>query len=92
MDDLNRRLRRKAMEQDNLPDLPPPEPFIPYATIFKLEPPGEAARKTVRCLECHAPYLLSDLLEGELNNDQCPTCKTWALQYFKSKPHRKVPQ
>lgn len=70
--------------------MPAPEPFVPFATIFKLGLPGETPRKTVQCLGCQAPYLLSDLLEGELNDDQCPACKTWARAYWKDRAHRKV--
>jgi hypothetical protein len=103
MDDLNRRihkakdevaqqLREKAMEYDDILNaLPPPEKFVPYATMFKLEPPGEAARSVVRCLTCQAPYPLQDVLADELYVDQCPTCKTWAEDYWREKPHRKAP-
>jgi len=73
---------------DVLPDPGHFVPFIPYATIFKLAPPGEKKRTTVFCISCGAEYPLHDLLTDELNTDQCPTCKTWALAYWKDKPHR----
>ena len=91
-DRIQRRLKGRVMDpNDQLPALPPPEPFVPYATIFTLDPPNENPRSMVRCLNCGVQYPLKDLQDGELNDDQCPSCKRWALDYWKDKPHRKVP-
>jgi DNA-directed RNA polymerase subunit RPC12/RpoP len=75
---------------DPFEQLPPAEPFVPFATIFKLDPPGESPRNTVRCLSCGEQYPLTDLLEGELNDDQCPECGRWALDYWRDKIYRSV--
>lgn len=72
-------------------DLPPPEPFVPYATIFKMNRPGEDARKTVSCLDCAATFPLSDIFEGELNEEQCPACGRWALDFWQKTPTQRVP-
>jgi len=64
------------------------EKFVPYATMFKL---NTSDSDFVNCINCNAPFPLQDLLEHELNEDQCPECKVWDVQYWKEKPHRKVP-
>jgi hypothetical protein len=78
---------------DDLSDitLPQPEPFVPYATMFKLDLPGESSRNFVYCLSCKTRFSLNDLIDGELNDDQCPTCGRWALDYWKTTVTRKVP-
>ena len=70
--------------------LAPAEPFVPYATILKMALPGELARSTVACLNCNKEFPLKDILDDELNDDQCPACKMWALQYWANKPYRAV--
>lgn len=73
------------------PDVgPPKDPFVEYATIFKIEP-NEAVEDYVYCVECLAMYPLADLLTGVVREDECPTCHTWAMDYYKNKPHRRVP-
>jgi hypothetical protein len=78
---------------DDLSDvvLPQSEPFVPYATMFKLDPPGAEVRSFVHCVSCKARFPLNDILDGDLNDDQCPTCGRWALDYWKTTVTRKVP-
>ena len=47
--------------------------------------------RTVVCVNCSSSYPLKDLLSGDLEEDQCPSCKMWSPQYWKDKPHQEVP-
>ncbi len=67
--------------------LPPSIPFVPLATMFKL---GEPDSSTVECVKCKAMFPLSDILSGELEEDECPRCMTTVGMYWTGKPHRKV--
>ncbi len=67
--------------------LPPPAPFVPLATMFKLVDPDSSA---VECVKCGTMFPLSDLLSGELEEDECPRCLTTSGMYWTGKPHRKV--
>lgn len=77
---------------------------LPYCTIFKLENPvlmfeadGKSGhlfhpgRRAVVCQNCEASYPLKDLLGGELNEEDCPKCKMTCWEFWKGKPHQKVP-
>lgn len=70
-------------------DRPPPRPqqFWPYATMFKLSGVDSG---TVECISCQAMYSLADLLAGELNEEDCPQCKTTASMYWADKPHQNL--
>lgn len=71
----------------------PVDEFVEYGTLFKLEHPSETTVCTlVYCLNCGAPFPLSDLMEGELEENVCPSCKMTAAEYFQGKPHRRVPR
>lgn len=71
--------------------------FLPYRTMFKLPVlqwftrlfPLRLHAICVRC-ECAVP--LADLLGGELEEDQCPHCKTTAKEYWANIPSRPVPE
>ncbi len=66
----------------------PDEPFVPYATMFKL---SEADSGTVECVACNAMFPLSDLLSGELEENHCPECRNYADSYWRRFRHRVVP-
>ena len=66
----------------------PDDPFIPYATMFKLDGPDS---NTVECIACSAQFPLSDLLGCELEEDQCPKCHNHAARYWRRFRHRAVP-
>lgn len=72
-------------EPERVDDLPPPIPFVPVDTMFKLDGPDST---TVRCIACDHPYPLSDLTEGELEEDRCPACKTPSEVYWQGKARR----
>jgi len=63
-------------------------PFLPYATMFKLDGPDSAV---VECVACRAQFPLSDLLQSELEENCCPKCHTSARAYWHSRLHRPVP-
>lgn len=77
-------MRNRTMddERDNL------LPFHPYDTMFKLSGPDSL---TVECIACRAMYPLQDLLEGELNEEDCPSCHTTASMYWAGKTHQTTP-
>ncbi len=62
--------------------------FKPYATMFKS---SHIDSTTVECVACQAMYPLSDLLSGELNEEDCPQCNTMASMYWFDKPHQPLP-
>lgn len=64
------------------------EPFVPYATMFKLDRPDSG---TVECVACSAQFSLSDLLQGELEENICPRCRNDAATYWRRFRHRVVP-
>jgi hypothetical protein len=66
----------------------PDGPFVPLATMFKLDGPDSS---TVECIACHAQFPLADLLQGELEEDMCPKCRNRADVYWKRFAHRVVP-
>lgn len=83
--------------------MPSPAPFLPYNTLFKLpvlgHDPGWLAtielsksRDVVACLNCNAEFPLTDLLRDELRDDLCPACDCTADEYWRSRPHRTVPE
>lgn len=65
--------------------LPPPLPFVPVATMFKLSAPDSS---TVECIACGAMFPLADLLSCELEESECPKCFTTAGMFYGGKPHR----
>ena len=65
--------------------LPPPVPFVPVATMFKLTEPDSS---TVECVACGFMFPLSDLLSCELEQHECPKCLTTAGMFYGGKPHR----
>jgi len=82
-------------------NLPTPEPFKEYGTMFKLIRPKLRAvyhiiapdkdyKPEVSCVACRAVFDLEDLLEGELNEYQCPRCKKTQWEYWKDRPHTEV--
>lgn len=69
------------------------EIFVPYKTMFKLDPSKVrlvAKENLVFCVNCNADFPLVDLLDAELEEDQCPECKVWAPQYWNDKLSRRV--
>jgi hypothetical protein len=69
------------------------EPFVPYKTMFKLDHSKvrTIAKETlIFCVNCRSSFPLQDLLNSELEEDQCPECKVWAPQYWADKPCRSV--
>lgn len=64
-------------------------PFLPYATMFKLDEPDSS---TVECVACQAQFPLSDLLGGELEENNCPKCRNYADSYWRRFRHRAVPK
>lgn len=70
----------------------PVEVFIPYGTMFKLEPyKGHAAARGLICVCC------GQLLEWriytispETFDSECPSCKMTTERFWKNKVHRKV--
>lgn len=80
------------------------EPFVPYRTMFKLPVLCKAAglgalvpsplpiRNSVLCVECGEDFPLRDLLGGELEEDNCPCCKTTADEYWADIPSHPVPE
>lgn len=77
-------------------------PFTPYNTMFKLpvqgvdegwtdDPEFCGKRDTVLCVSCASSFPLTDLLEAELEENECPTCKVTSDQYWKGRLHRRVP-
>lgn len=66
---------------------PPRTKFLPYATMFKL---SGVDSSTVECVQCNAMYPLSDILIGELNEEDCPRCNTTAGMYWADKPHQEL--
>lgn len=96
--DLNKRIQdaKQRIRDDNEPwpthpDVGhPTKNFVPYATMFKhAGPPYDEGR--VVCIACNWDFLYKDILDGELEEDHCPNCNVWAQNYWKDKPHRKVP-
>jgi hypothetical protein len=65
------------------------DPFIPYATMFKLD--GQDS-DTVECIACSAQFPLSDLLGSELEENHCPKCRNYADSYWRRFRHRAVPK
>lgn len=63
-------------------------PFVPYATMFKVSGPDSG---TVECVSCHAVFPLEDLMDGELEEDECPVCDTSAEEYWDDKDHLQTP-
>lgn len=63
--------------------------FRPWATMFKLD---RVDGKTVECESCHAMFPLSDLLCGELEENQCPRCGVTADEYWRGRVCRVVPR
>lgn len=81
-------IQRRGREVDLVMDYPD-EPFVPFATMFKLDRPDGG---TVECVACSAMFPLSDLLEGELEEDHCPKCRNHASSYWRRFRHRPVPK
>ena len=79
-------IHRRGREVDPVMDLPD-EPFVPYATMFKL---GHPDSSTVECVACRAQFPLADLLQGELEEDMCPKCRKCADIYWQRLRHRAV--
>ena len=67
----------------------PDGPFVHFATMFKLDGPDS---DTVKCIACQAQFPLSDLLDCELEEDQCPKCRNYADSYWRRFRHRAVPK
>ncbi len=65
------------------------DPFVPYATMFKLDEPDS---NTVKCIACSALFALADLLGSELEEDKCPKCHNHAARYWRRFRHRTVPK
>jgi uncharacterized paraquat-inducible protein A len=64
-------------------------PFVPYATMFKVDGPDS---NIVGCVACPAKFPLPDLLSGKLKEYQCPKCHTHTLAHWHKIPHRAVPK
>jgi hypothetical protein len=70
----------------------PVELFVPYATMFKLEPyKGHASGRQLICLSC------GQILEWRIYSiapnkfdEECPSCKVTAPRWWKGKIHRKL--
>lgn len=73
----------KARTVDGIPQ--PGSAFVPWATMFKLSAPDS---QTVECVSCKAMFSLRDLLNCELEEDECPACLLTASAYWAGKPHR----
>ena len=78
-------------------------PFVPYRTMFKLPvlgqtrgwkalPSSAPVRAHVLCVKCGKAFLLTDLLDSELEEDACPHCTTTADEYWDGTPSRPVPE
>ena len=65
------------------------DPFIPYATMFKLDGPDSSV---VECVACNVQFPLSDLLGSELEENHCPKCRNYASSYWRRFRHRVVPK
>lgn len=78
--------------------------ILPYQTMFKLPalrkvhgpraiiPSPLPIRDTVFCVKCDKAFPLPDLLKGELEESQCPSCKTTAEEFWRDKPSRPLPE
>jgi hypothetical protein len=76
----------------------------PYRTMFKLPalrkvhgfksivPFPLPIRDSVFCVKCDTAFPLSDLLGRELEESQCPSCKTTAEEFWKDKPSLPIPE
>jgi len=80
-------IHRRGKDADVVMDYPD-EPFVPYATMFKLDRPDAG---TVECVACNAMFPLVDLLSGELEEIHCPKCRSYAPTYWRRFRHRVVP-
>ncbi len=65
--------------------------FTRYATMFKLEPVGSMPPE-VACVNCSRLYPLSDLMAGEINEEDCGACGMTARVFYRGVPHRRVPE
>ncbi len=79
---------RMGDQSDKEHALPPPDAFKPFATMFKS---WNVDSQVVECVSCRKMYPLSDLLAGELNEEDCPLCLMTASEYWADKPHRPLP-
>lgn len=84
-------------------ELPPVENWDEYNTMFKLLRPKMRAiqtvmypekvyEPTVQCVNCFESYPLKDLLEGELEEYQCPSCHVTVWEFWKDRKHQEVPE
>jgi hypothetical protein len=80
-------IHRRGKDVDIVMDYPD-EPFVPWATMFKLDRPDG---NVVECVACRAMFLRSDLMDGELEENHCPRCNTSASEHWRGRPHRIVP-
>lgn len=87
MEEHSKRGNVRVGDRSDKERIPPRQKFLPYATMFKL---SEVDSSTVECVQCMAMYPLSDILTGELNEEDCPRCNTTAGMYWTDKPHQKL--
>lgn len=71
--------------------------FVPYDTMWKLsltpfkdELVNKSVTRQVQCVNCGTRFPLGDLLEGELNEENCHVCKTTCWEFYEDQDHRKV--
>ena len=62
---------------------------LPLVSEDQLEHGDTLNKPMVICVWCNAKFPLSDLLEGELEEEICPRCKTTAAEYWAHRPHQK---
>jgi hypothetical protein len=72
-------------------------PFIPYATMFKLEVrfrPEMAENpypRQLKCVNCGMQLAWSIYtVEPTHFDERCPECKVWAKDFWKDKPHKEL--
>ena len=75
-------------DQSDKDRVPAPTPFKPYATMFKS---SHVDSTVVECVSCKTMYPLSDLLDGELNEEDCPHCEVTAAEHYADRPHQPLP-
>lgn len=89
-----RRGQKPPQPEDKKPKL---EPFVPFASMFKLEPPGRPGTaghllpRQLECVNCGMGFSWAVYtIEPPHFDERCPECGVWAKNFYKDKPHREL--
>lgn len=88
---------RKGLGGSNGNAKPKYAPYVPYATMFKLEVRTradmalKAAPRQLECVNCgmHLAWSIYTV-EPTHFDERCPECKVFATDFWKDKPHKEL--